>query len=332
MIDEIDNIEYGELIKNFITLLTDNFVSRLELESIKKKEKLNAIILTGSFASWLKGNKQHQPSWKVVPDVNYYLLIKGSEEDIIYFGHLLYVSINETIRDVSKNSRYNYNVVLDLHPFSISPSKPLFRKDIINIQLTTRVINIAQKNLYPDYSWYGWYINHIVVYPKNYPKEKIPLFDCPQLERNKIWLRNMYLALLSYGNVLQVLPLYTSDKEHIIFEVYRYLKEIVKDGISLALTNEEFKNGKLYEIISQWKDKSIDLYKERYGKEAAEIVELLIQMEKNYLTYVKRCNNPVELIAKAIKLRNIVFEKGLKARIKEIDPENKIFMDLPWWW
>lgn len=321
----INEIKYGELIEKFILDLTDNFLNRLELQW---KEKLKAIILTGSFASWLKGNKKHQPSWKVVPDVNYYPLIKGSEEDIIYFGHILYAIINETVKDLSKNTRYKYNIILDLHPFSISPLKPQFKQNVVNIQLTTRIINIAQRERYPDYSWYGWCTNHIVLYPKG----KKSICEGSQLNRDKTWLRNMYLALLSYGNVLQVLPLYTSDKEHIIFEGYRYLKEIVKDGISLALTNDEFKNGKLYEIITQWKDKAINFYRNRYGEEAADIVKLLLYLDENYITYVGKCDNPVELVKKAIKLRNIVFKKGFKARLEEIDPKNKIFADLPLWW
>jgi hypothetical protein len=148
-----NEVEYGKLIEKFITFLTNNFVNRTE-----RKEKLKAIILTGSFASWLKGNKKHQPSWKVVPDVNYYPLIEGADEDIIYFENILYTSIDKTIRNLLEKTGNNYNVILDLHPFSISPSKPLFRKNIINIQLTTRIINISQKELYPDYSWYGWNI------------------------------------------------------------------------------------------------------------------------------------------------------------------------------
>jgi hypothetical protein len=142
----------------------------------------------------------------------------------------------------------------------------------------------------------------------------------------------MYLALLSYGNVLQVLPLHTSDKEHIIFEGYRYLKEIAKDGISLALTNDEFKNGKLYEIITQWKDRAINFYRNRYGEEAADIVKLLLYLDENYITYVEKYDNPVELLKKAVKLRNIVFKKGFNVRLKEIDPKNEVFIDLPLWW
>ena len=322
----INKEKYGKMIEDFILNLTHNFINKL-----KTKEKLEGIILTGSFASWLRGKKTHQPSWKVVPDVNYYPLINGTEEDIIYIGHVLFTSITETIKNYVKNYGLQYNIILDLHPFSISSFKPIFKDNIINVQLTTRVINLRQKDRYPDYSWYGWTTNYIVLYPKDIENKDLLRFYYTKPKRDKIWIRNMYLALLSYGNVLQVLPLYTSDNEHLIFESYRYLKEISKDGVSLALTNNEFENGKFYEIITQWKNKISDFYRERYGKDAADIIELLVDMEDNYIKYVKDYP-PISLIKKCIKLRNIVFERGFKGRLKELDPKNEIFLNLPLWW
>jgi len=319
---------YGRLIKEFIWDLTHNFLNKFKEEV---KNKLIGIIITGSFAAWLKGKEKHQPSWTSVPDVNYYLLIEGLEEDIPQMEYMLHLSIIETLKN-KQSDKFNYNVILDLHPFSISSSKPIFKDGFINIQLTTRVINLSQKDRYPDYSWYGWSTNYIVLYAKDGEDKELLKSYYIKPKRDKIWLRNMYLCLLSYGNILQILPLYTLDKEHLIFETYRYLKEITKDGVALALTNDEFERGELYKIITKWKEKTPELYKERYGKKAAEIVELLINIDENYQEYLKNCQYPVHLIKKGIELRNIVFEKGFKERLKEIDPNNKIFLNLPLWW
>jgi hypothetical protein len=325
----MDEKEYGNRINVFISNLTNEFIKNLKPH---QRNNLKAIILTGSFASWLKGKKNSRPSWSVVPDVNYYPFIRGAEEDIIQFGYILHKSIKTTTKKLQKENRHNYNIILDLHPFSISSSKPIFKRKVINIQLTTRIINLDLYERYPDYSWFGWYNNYLVLYPNIVEIKNILPFSITHPKRDERWLRNMYLALLSYGNVLQVLPLYTIDKEHIIFEVYRYLKEIAKDGVSIALTNEEFKSGKLYTIITNWRNKIINFYKERYGKEASSIVKLLVDMDKNYAWYLKTFQDPTTLIEKAILLRNIVFEKGVKRRLKEIPLKKVMFESLPLWW
>jgi hypothetical protein len=324
----IEELEYGNIIKDFIYTLNNEFIDRVEANY---KSNLKAIILTGSFASWLKGKRGHKPSWSAIPDVNYYPIIRGSERDIISFSHILRISIDEVVKKFSKNeSKYKCNILLDLHPFSISPTKPIFESNVINIQLTTRIINLDLYHRYPDYSWYGWCSNYILLYPHNKDLKEIISLIPKFPKRDEIWLRNMYLALLSYGNVLHMLPLYTLDHEHLFYEAYKYLKELAKDGVSIALTNEEFQRGELYAIITDWRNKIVNFYMDRYGKEAARIVGLLVDIDENYFQCLKRID-PIILIKDCITLRDLIFEKHFK-RMKEILINTTIFDDLPLWW
>jgi hypothetical protein len=305
--------EYARNINHFLNKLTKEFVKKA-----KTKVHLEGVILTGSFASWIKTKGAHEPSWGGIPDVNYYPLVRGKEEEIVIAEEILQQSISKII-DSFKKKGLRYNILLDLHPFSISNYLPVFDKDIINLQLTTRMINLALTERYPRYSWHGWIGKYL-----------------REVKRDKIWLKYMYLGMLSYGNILQILPLYTRDREHLFDESYRYLKEILKDGASLALTNEESEKGELYKILGNWRNRITPLYRERYGKEAANISILTKKIDENYILYRKTFKNPMKLIKMGIKLRSIVFEKGFKKRMKEIVGEKgdipEIFEELPLWW
>lgn len=316
------------IIKRFIEILTEVLVQNSHIENIN--EKLINIFLTGSIISQLESKKI-----RMLPDINYYLLIRGTGEDIILFHYLLHKSIIEATRIISNNMMIKVNVMLDLHPFSISYNKPIFKENIINIQLTTRAINVSQKNLYPDYSWYGWYLNHIILYPEN-GNDILKTIPISPPNRDIIWLRNMYLALLSYGNVLQILPLYSLDKEHLFYETYKYLKEMLKDGIALALTNQEFQEGKLHKILhGNWVEKIVSFYEERYGNEATEIVEQFVKIEEDYFSNVNVID-PLWLLRQAFKLRDILFNKGFMARLREFSVDGRMLEEmlnsLPLWW
>lgn len=321
--------EYANKINMFITKLTREFVKN------KRWIDLKCVFLTGSFASWLKERGSHEPSWKALPDVNYYPLIEGTEEDIITVENLLLETIFNVTKILKEEEGLQYNIVIDLHPFTISPYKPVFELDIINIQLTTRIVNLTLKEMYPLYSWYGWLDNYIVVYPQNDdPLQE--LTHMKELKRDGIWLRNMYLALLSYRNVLQILPLYTREKCHIFDESFRYLKELMKDGVSLTLTEEEYERGLFYKILDEWRNKIVPFYTERYGEEAAKIISLIRTLDENYVSCRENIEDPTQLIKAGLTLDNILFEQGFKKRLREIPIEKKeldgIFQDLPLWW
>jgi hypothetical protein len=296
----------------------------------KRKIPLESIIVTGSYASWLRnpGGLQH-PSWESIPDVNLYACVIGNETDLLEMESVLGESALQAAGKVEPA-----NLILDLHPFTLTAGSVQLSK--VNIQLTLRVLNLAHPGHWPDYSWAGWMSNYVTLYPEEtYPfGNLVP----PVPKRDALWLRHMYLALCSYGNILHMLALsgcrYPED--FLFDEVFRYLKEITKDGFNLGIPLREDEPGDVVGMIAQWRYKSVDFYKKYYGPGAAGIIGKFVQVENNYF-HLRSKGRANDLLESAIRLRNIVFESGFLRRLKEWGSTNRvnlegIFSEMPLWY
>ena len=294
-------------------------------------DRLEGIMLTGSFSAWLKSQGNHCPSWSAIPDVNIYPLSHGSITNIIKVEQTLMKCLGDTIQGFRAEGR-PITVLIDMHPFSISTYEFKDHTESIQLQLTSRVINLDMADAYPPYCWHGWLSNNILLY-KKHDRILEKVLHRGNLRQDGEWLRSMYLALVSYGNVLQMLPMFTGSKPHLFDEAYRYSKEITKDGFSIVLTQDEYRAGKSFELLHGWKNQCREFYLEKYGVEAHEIVSRFIDIDENYM----RCRlemDPYDLIEKNLRLREIVFER-FKEKLNELKNDVNFmdaFKEMPLWW
>lgn len=303
----------------------DDLVVTFSQSPISQMSCFRQFIVTGSYADWLKNpNGVSCPSWNALPDINLYVLVSGSEEEQIvaeYELGLLYKQMMEKNKEV--------NLLLDLHPFSRSVGTIV--PHYLNLQLTSRIINMKDISKYPDYCWYGWKSNYFVLYSKG--KDELEKLSISSPKRDLAWLKHMHMAFASYSNVVHMIALssISVDSLEIFDEAYRYCKEVMKDGISLGIPISAEENFN-YSVIKKWKDKSDTFYGEYYGSHEKAIVEHILMIEKDYFSY--RTNEQAKhLLTDFFALKNSVYEKGFKARMLEIQKmQNDTLVPLPLWY
>lgn len=303
----------------------DDLVGTFSQSPISQMNCFRQFIVTGSYADWLKNpDGVSAPSWNALPDVNLYVLVSGSEEEQIiaeYELGLLYKQMMEKNKEI--------NLLLDLHPFSRSVGTIVL--DRLNLQLTSRIINMKDISKYPDYCWYGWKSNYFVLYLKG--EDALEKLDVSSPKRDLAWLKHMHMAFASYSNVMHMIALSSTsvDSLEIFDEAYRYCKEVMKDGISLGIPISAEENFN-YSVIKKWKDKSDTFYGEYYGSHERSIVEHILMIEKDYFSY-RTSEQAKHLLTDFFTLKNFVYEKGFKARMLEIQKiQNDTLVSLPLWY
>ena len=303
----------------------DDLVGTFSQSPISQMNCFRQFIVTGSYADWLKNpDGVSAPSWNALPDINLYVLVSGSEEELIvaeYELGLLYKQMMEKNKEI--------NLLLDLHPFSRSVGTIVL--DRLNLQLTSRIINMKDISKYPDYCWYGWKSNYFVLYLKG--EDALEKLDVSSPKRDLAWLKHMHMAFASYSNVMHMIALssISVDSLEIFDEAYRYCKEVMKDGISLGIPISAEENFN-YSVIKKWKDKSDTFYGEYYGSHERSIVEHILMIEKDYFSY-RTSEQAKHLLTDFFTLKNFVYEKGFKARMLEIQKmQNDTLVSLPLWY
>lgn len=303
----------------------DDLVGTFSKSPISQMNCFRQFIVTGSYADWLKNpDGVSSPSWNALPDINLYVLVSGSEEEQIvaeYELGLLYKQMMKKNKEI--------NLLLDLHPFSRSVGTIVL--DCLNLQLTSRIINMKDISKYPDYCWYGWKSNYFVLYSKG--EDALEKLDVSSPKRDLAWLKHMHMAFASYSNVMHMIALssISVDSLEIFDEAYRYCKEVMKDGISLGIPISAEENFN-YSVIKKWKDKSDTFYGEYYGSHERSIVEHILMIEKDYFSY-RTSEQAKHLLIDFFTLKNFVYEKGFKARMLEIQKmQNDTLVSLPLWY
>ena len=314
----MSNEEKYQRVEMFLKILKEE----IEKSKMYYDEAFKSFIIAGSYADWKRNNQgDSSPSWKSIPDINLYLIINGSNEKHLAFSLELAKMYNEIMRYL------DFNLLLDLHPFYKSYGDIDVSK--FNLQLTSRVLNSDNFNKYPDYCWFGWKSNYfeLCAREKNY-LDTIPVNDP---KRDLTWLKYMYMALSSYNNAVHMSALsrvFEKD-ENVFDEIYRYLKEVSKDGMSLAVTVDEKFD---YLDIKRWKKNLPLFYEKYYGASAKGVIEELEKYESDY--FKLRLHTPIEkIVAEFASLLQIVYEKGFMEREKElVKTRNKSQFTLPLWY
>lgn len=303
----------------------DDFLNELktEIELCKtyKNGKLICVIVTGSYAAYKLNPKLGNINLAGVPDVNIYGIVNEDNN-----GHLqVALDYANVLNKVAK--KLDYNIMLDLHPFYKSYGSVDNNK--FNLQITSRIINTNNINQYPISFWDGWQscFYELCSNKKAYFNE----LKFSKFERNEKWLTDSFMALSSYNNAVHmaVTSGMYENKRHIYTEVYRYIKEVLKDGISIGVPlNQEYS----FKIIKAWKSNLVNFYIKYYGIESEQIISKIQEIDNNYFKYLENCNIE-ELIELFSKLLDLVFNKGFCARRDEIlKNDSSLFQTLPLWY
>jgi len=300
-----------------------SWLEDLQIELCKspltKADYFRQVIIAGSYADWMRNHSGvSAPSWKAIPDINIYVLVDASpaeEIDAMTALGNIYRNMLEKRKDIS--------LLLDLHPFSMSVGTVIPNK---TLQITSRVLNL--KGCYPDYCWFGWKSNYIHVTGNDI----LSKMNVNHPVRDVVWLKHMHMAFASYSNVMYMIALSSMVTDPLVRfdEAYRYLKEVIKDGISLGLPIKDYPDFD-YSIIKKWKDCTDDFYLKFYGEEEARIVKHVLEVEQNYFHH-RMAKNADVLQREFCMLHSAVYEKGFKARCMEICGSTETFTLIPKWY
>lgn len=299
----MNNEQKQKLIEKFLVLLT----KKVEKSDIYTHPSFKTLIVAGSYADWKKNiNGISAPSWRSLPDINIYLIINGTNKEHLMISNFLARIYNELTNEL------DFNLLLDLHPFYKSYGN--IDEKRFNLQLTTRVINSKNLNMYPDYCWFGWQSNFYELCSKEQNYLNKLYIRHPKRDLN--WLKYMYLALASYNNAVHMAVLSSMfEKDEVIFdEIYRYIKEVSKDGMSLAITIDENFD---YLDIKKWKSSLPEFYEKYYGKEARTIIEKLEYYEHDYFK-ARKSISINQIAGEFAVLLDAVYEKGFIERKKQL--------------
>ena len=300
----------------------ENWLSEFKLElsksSLIRMPCFKQVIIAGSYADWLKNpSGVSAPCWKAIPDINIYVLVEATPaEEIDAMTQLGY--LYRTLME----KQCNPSLLLDLHPFSISVGTVI---PYNTLQVTSRILNV--NGCFPDYCWYGWKSNYIHIAGEDI----LSKMDIPHPARDKMWLKHMHMAFSSYSNVMYMTALSSMVSDPLVRfdEAYRYLKEVIKDGISLGLSVKDYPIFD-YSIIKKWKDHTVEFYSRFYGQKEAEIVQHVVEIEQNY--FPNRTAENADILQRYFcNLHSAVYEKGFKARCLELTGST-LFTDIPKWY
>lgn len=303
----------------------DKFLQELKSEVEQSKAfqngELISVIVTGSYAAYKLDPKLGNINLAGVPDINIYGIVNQDN-----YGHLrIALDYANVLRRVSQKSEDN--IMLDLHPFYKSYGNIV--EDKFNLQITSRIINAKNIDQYPITFWEGWQscFYELCTNQKNYFRD----LKFKEFVRDKKWLTDMYMALSSYNNAVHmaVASGMYENRQHIFTEVHRYIKEVLKDGISIGIPLTEKYD---YKKIKAWKKDLIGFYVKYYGEECKEIILKIKDIDDNYFDYYSSCD--VESLLKLFaELLDLVFNKGLCIRKQEILSDNdNLFNLLPLWY
>lgn len=309
------------------------------LKEGNQASSLQAVFIAGSFASIIKRTDNnegiHVPD-KTVPDVNFYLLVSGNERNRVSMSLKLHKAFYEVKSNFDKKS-IALNFRMDYHPFSLTKEGFQLHDEAINFQITTRVLTTEDHRNYAMHSWHSWQSNHIMLY-----KLESQPFDALKLpkhnQRNIDWYRSLYLAILSYSNAIQMLPLYSIDSKYLISETYRYFKELIMDGIHLVVSDKELEERSYYHVLYDWKNEAEAFYKHHYGERAGKIIVDVI-----FYVNVKDAEDDSLLpdletfMGDFYELRDIIYKRGFlrnlrSSSLKGNSEIQELLNVLPLWW
>lgn len=209
--------------------------------------KIKKIILTGSYAAKLLMKEDYQQ--KGILDFNYYIYLDGEDIEIYKMNQIIHRTIELAL------ARKELDFTIDIHPFAF-----YIPNNKANIQLTTRAISTKNMDDFANYCWNGWAMNSYVLYEN---KELVDPFLCiPKLIKDEKWEVAISQALSSYRNKILNLPLFITDYRYQLYEIIRYCKEIIKDGIQINMKNNDYERGLHFKYLHAGKKGVLQFYKD----------------------------------------------------------------------
>jgi hypothetical protein len=230
------------------------------------RDMVDTVFLTGSYT---------RGSWNPVrPNVNVYFISEvGRAARVRLTLGRVFADIRRELHD------HDVEFAVDCHPYTISQLDPAWTQRPL-LTLTTKVFDneyAAERYHVSPTIGLGWFVGHKILLGRD---DALTVFGQPAI-RDQLWVSGVHQALSQYRNILDHLP-WAIDGEtapsRILEESCRYAEEALRDGVHIALTDDELAHGKNIDILFAWRDIGRRFYAERYGEEglvACDIVDRL---------------------------------------------------------
>lgn len=265
-------------------------------EKVCKKEmgeRLEALYRVGSYAL-------HKISLER-PDINFLLVFKGKGTPDDFLG------LADILRKLIEKYKDKVLIRPDFRPFkSIYPK---FRRDY-EITINIIIMNAAERNFPVPFNYPKYFLETV----KN---SRQLVFGNDILEDVKIgkitrhhvqeWMiRDILFCELSLART----PVQYDEDEYDLFfnEIISIAKALCTFGIEAAMSDKELAEKKYVDYIVN-KEKMVDFYRKRYSKDAAQMVEKVIDAEKNYFKYKNNKKEVKRIFRIALNLAELLKER-----------------------
>jgi predicted nucleotidyltransferase len=234
------------------------------------------------------------------PDINFLFIFKGKIEpkDLLKLG--------EICRDTIKKFKDKLSVRVEFRPFRYI--YPKFKKEynVFLNPITISEVDIKTTGVI----FQKWFTEGLKSANKLIIGEDI----LSKIETSPIThedlLKGAMMDLLFFKLPLERAPTqYDEDEYELLFnEALSNAKNIAYTGVEVAMSDEELKNKKYIELI-QNKEKMVEFYNERYGKELAKKVEIILNSRLSFLTHKNDKKKAEEIFSIALELVDAVMFK-----------------------
>ncbi|MCK4634253.1 MAG: hypothetical protein KAT37_00085 [Candidatus Aenigmarchaeota archaeon] len=258
----------------------------------KLGERLESLYITGSYAFGKISLDR--------PDVNFLLIIKErtSPQD--------YLLIGEICREIVKDFEDRCSVRLEFRPFRFINPKTKSDCEIFLNPIIQSVEEIKNRGcIFNKWFTEGLKSANKLLYGKDFLKT---------LEVGEITKEDIFHGAL-FDLAFFTIPLsrapaqYGKEDSDLLFnEALTSGKMMCYLGIEIAMTEEELAKKEYTNYIKN-KETIADFYKERYGEEAAELVNKIFDARENYLTYKNERKKAEEIFDAALRMAGMIQHK-----------------------
>jgi len=225
------------------------------------------VFLTGSYA---RGTHN---KWS--PNVNIYFVSKpGSAAEVRLRLGQVFDGIRAELR------RSDIDFCIDCHPYTVA-YRPLGAAR--SITLTTKVMDsgVPRWSLPPTIGL-GWLAKYRVLAGEPGLLELIRIPPETSLE----WFQALHEALGRYRNIVDHLPWALPWRQHpalLAEESLRYAEEAIRDALPVAMTEQELREGRQFDLYFKWSGGAPEFLAERYGAEGVWMDKAVSQLKAAYL-------------------------------------------------
>lgn len=252
---------------DWVGLIDGILLQRIVEYASSASDSVDTVYLTGSYA---------RGSWNPRrPNVNVYFVATPGRAPRVR------AELGRVFAEVRRKLRSEgVDFVIDCHPYTLSQRDPEWL-DRPLLTLTTKVLagEASEDRFHISTTiGLGWFAKHKVLLGR---PEALAVFGKPPI-RDRAWLHGAHQALSHYRNILDHLPWAldpTAAPQRLVEESCRYAEESLRDGVHIALTDDELAAGRNIDILHDWANVGRDFYLDRYGPDGGSACDTVARLK-----------------------------------------------------